>query len=168
MWRGSTTKAQSQFQIKSPTPSGLPMCRVLTCFVAFCLVHKDNKNIFTHATDHPAGRTREKVRLDKSESFGKACAVAKALCLVTHSNIEYRLKRDCIEGMKSQINKNKISNINNQIQMMKNQEELLVTGYGREQYNCMNGLPGLVKQQVAPAEAETFVEDDINDNDDDN
>ncbi len=42
--------------------------------------------------------------------------------------------------------------------------------YGREQYNylvlgLMNGLPGLVKQQVAPLETDFFADDEIeNDN----
>jgi hypothetical protein len=46
---------------------------------ALLLCHKDNKEIFTHALDFPAGRTREKVRLVKYESLGEVCAVAKGV-----------------------------------------------------------------------------------------
>ncbi len=80
-----------------------------------CFVHKDNKDIFTCASDLPAGRTREKVRLDKSESLGEICAVAKVSRLVTHGNIEYKMKQVQIEGMNSQIDTNKISTIKDQI-----------------------------------------------------
>jgi hypothetical protein len=43
--------------------------------------------------------------------------------------------------------------------MMKDQEEMLVMTYGREQYDSLvlgliNGLPWLVKQQVAPWETD--------------
>ncbi len=127
----------------------------MLCF----FVHKDNKDIFAHASDLPVGRTREKVRFDKSESLGEVCAVGKAFCTVTHGNIEYKMKQALTDGMKTQINMNKIANIKDQIQMMKDQEEMLVMANGREQYSSlvlglMNGLPGLVKQQVAPLETD--------------
>jgi hypothetical protein len=112
------------------------------------------------------GRTREKLKLVKSESLVEVCAVAKASCLVTHGNIDYKMKQAKFYGMKSQINMNKIANIKDQIQMMKDQEEMLVMAYGREQYNSlvlglMNRLPGLVKQQVAPSETDFSADDKI-------
>ncbi len=91
-----------------------------------CFVHKDYKDIFTHASDLPAGRTREKLRLGKSESLVEVCAVAKASRLVTHGNIDYKMKQAKFDGMKSQINMNKIANMKDQIQMMKDQEEMVV------------------------------------------
>ena len=62
------------------------------------------------------------------------------------------MKKARVEGMNSQIDKNNIANIFEQIKMMKDQEEMLVMAYGRDTYKSMvlglmNGLPGLKKQQ---------------------
>jgi hypothetical protein len=74
-------------------------CAPMLC----CFVHKDNKDIFTHASDLPAGRTREKLRLDKSEFLVEDCAVAKASRPVTYSNIDYKMKQAKFDGIKSHI-----------------------------------------------------------------
>ena len=72
---------------------------------------------------------------------------------VTHGDVEYQMEKAHIEGMNSQIDKNNIANIFEQIKMMKDQEEMLVMAYGRDTYKSMvlglmNGLPGLKKQQL--------------------
>jgi hypothetical protein len=133
-----------------------------------CFVHKDNKDIFTCASDLPAGRTEEKFRLDKSESQVEVRAVAKASHPVTHGDINYKMKQAKFDGMKSHIEMDKIANIKDQIQMMKDQAEMLVMIHGREQYNSlvlglMNGLPGsgLVKQQSAPSKTDFSAHDKI-------
>ena len=125
-----------------------------TCnFMLCCFVHKDNKDVFTHATALPPGRTVAAMRLEKAGEITEARAAAKTARPVTHGDIEYNMKKARIEGMKSQIDKNNIANIFEQIKMMKDQEEMLVMAYGRDTYKSivlglMNGLPGLKKQQL--------------------
>ena len=73
--------------------------------------------------------------------------------------------------MVSQINRNKIANINEQIKMMRDQEEMFVSAYGEDTYRSMilglmNGLPGLMKQQNDATEDDTEeLDNDNNDND---
>ena len=82
------------------------------------------------------------------------------------------MKKARIEGMNSQIDKNNIANIFEQIKMMKDQEEMLVMAYGRDTYKSMvlglmNGLPGLKKQQL-PQGKTGGNSDDENNNDKNN
>ena len=125
-----------------------------TCnFMLCCFVHKDNKDIFTHVTALPAGRTVAVMRLEKAEEISEACAVAKTMRPVTHGDIENQMKKARVEGMNSQIDKNNIATIFEQIKMMRDQKEMLVMAYGRDTYKSMvlglmNGLPGLKKQQL--------------------
>ena len=127
-----------------------------TCnFMLCCFVHKDNKDIFTHVTALPAGRTVAVMRLEKAEEISDAHAVAKTMHPVTHGDIEYQMKKARVKGMNSQIDKNNIVNIFEQIKMMKDQEEMLLMAYGRDTYKSMviglmNGLPRLKKQQLSP------------------
>jgi hypothetical protein len=93
------------------------------------------------------------MRLEKSGEITEARAAAKTARPVTHGDIEYKMKKARIEGMNSQIDKNNIANIFEQIKMMMDQEEMLVMAYGRDTYKSMvlglmNGLPGLKKQQL--------------------
>jgi hypothetical protein len=99
------------------------------------------------------------MRLEKAGEITEARAAAKTARPVTHGDIEYNMKKARIEGMNSQIDKNNIANIFEQIKMMKDQEEMLVMAYGRDTYKSMvlglmNGLPGLKKQQL-PQEDKT-------------
>jgi hypothetical protein len=135
-----------------------------------CFVHKDNKDVFTHATALPPGRTVAAMRLEKAGEITEARAAAKTARLLTHGDIEYNMKKARIEGMNSQIDKNNIANIFEQIKMMKDQEEMLVMAYGRDTYKSMvlglmNGLPGLKKQQL-PQEDKTGGDSDDENNDD--
>ena len=89
--------------------------------------------------------------------------------VVTHGDVKYQMKKARVEGMNSQIDKNNIANIFEQIKMMKDQEEMLVMAYGRDTYKSMvlglmNGLPGLKKQQLP--QDETGHNDDDENNDD--
>ena len=125
-----------------------------TCnFMLCCFVHKDNKDIFTHVTALPAGKTVAVMRLKKAEEISEAHAVAKTMRPVTRGDVEYQMKKARIEWMNSLIDKNNIANIFEQIKIMKDQEEMLVMAYGRDTYKSivlglMNGLPGLKKQQL--------------------
>jgi hypothetical protein len=142
-----------------------------TCnFMLCCFVHKDNKDIFTHVTALPAGRTVAEMRLKKAEEISEARAVAKTTRPVTHGDVEYKMKKKCIEGMNSQIDKNNIANIFEQIKMMKDQEEMLVMAYGRDTYKSMvlglmNGLPGLKKKQLPQGKTGGSNSDDENNDD---
>ena len=78
------------------------------------------------------------------------------------------MKKARIEGMNSQIDKNNIANIFEQIKMMKDQEEMLVMAYWRDTYKLMvlglmNGLPGLKKQQLPQDETGSNGDDENND-----
>ncbi len=122
-------------------------------FMLSCFVHKDNKDIFTNAADLPGGKMREMARKDKSDSLVEARAVAKVNRPVTYGDVEYQMKKARVDGMVSQIDRNKIANINELIKMMRDQEEMFVSAYGEDTYRSMilglmNGLPGLMKQQV--------------------
>ena len=136
-----------------------------------CFVHKDNKDIFTNAADLPSGKMREIARKDKSDSLVEARAVAKVNHPVTYGDVEYQMKKARVDGMASQINRNKIANINEQIKMMRDQEEMFVSAYGEDTYRSMilglmNGLPGLMKQQMDATVATTEELDNNNtDND---
>jgi hypothetical protein len=110
------------------------------------------------------------IRLEKAGEITEARAAAKTARPVTHGDIEYKMKKAHIEGMNSQIDKNNIANIFEQIKMMKDQEEMLVMAYGRDTYKSMvlglmNGLPGLKKQQL-PQEDKTGGDSDDENNDD--
>ncbi len=144
-----------------------PSCQ----FMLSHFVHKENNDIFTNAADLPSGKTREIARKDKSESLVEACGVAKVNFPVTYGDVEYQMKKACVDGMVSQINRNKIANINEQIQMMRDQEEMFVSAYGEDTYRSMilglmNGLPGLMKQQKDATAFDTEeLDNDNNDND---
>jgi hypothetical protein len=104
-----------------------PSCQ----FMLSCFVRKDNKDIFTNATDLPGGKTREIARKEKSDSLVEARAVAKVNRPVTYGDVKYQMKKARVDGMASQIDRNKIANINEQIKMMRDQEEMFVFGIWR-------------------------------------
>jgi hypothetical protein len=54
-----------------------------------CFVHKDNKDIFTHVTALPPGRTVAAIRLEKAGEITEARAAAKTVRPVTHGDVEY-------------------------------------------------------------------------------
>ena len=110
------------------------------------------------------------MRLKKADDIAVARASAKTTRPVLHGDVEYKMKISRIEGMNSQIDKNNIANIFEQIKMMKDQEEMLVMAYGRDTYQSMvlglmNGLPGLKKQQEL-AQGKTGGNSDDENNDD--
>ena len=140
-----------------------PSCQLMLS----CFVHKDNKDIFTNAADLPGGKTRETARKDKFEALVEARASAKVNRPVTYGDVEYQMKKARVEGMASQIDRNKIANINEQIKMMRDQEEMFVSAYGEDTYRSMilglmNGLLGLMKQQkdVTAVDMEELDDDD--------
>ena len=99
-------------------------------FILCCVVKKDNTDIFTNASNLPAGKTRKKGRTKKLELLVEACEATKAQHPVSNRDAEYQLKKAYINGMNFQINNSKIANINNQIKMMWDQWEMFVAAYG--------------------------------------
>ncbi len=86
---------------------------------------------------------------------------------MTYGDVEYQMKKARVEGMASQIDRNKIANINEQMKMMRDQEEMFVSAYGADAYRAMilglmNGLPGLMKLQNKEGDVEEL---DVDDND---
>ena len=73
-----------------------------TCnFMLCCFVHKDNKDnkdIFTHVTALPAGKTVAAMRLEKADDIAVACAAAKTTRPVLHGDVEYKMKRHVSKG----------------------------------------------------------------------
>jgi hypothetical protein len=66
---------------------------VVTCNVQFhavLLCPKDIKDIFTHVTALPPGRTVAAIRLEKAGEITEARAAAKTARPVTHGDVEYR------------------------------------------------------------------------------
>jgi hypothetical protein len=109
------------------------------------------------------------MRIEKAEEISEACAVVKTMHLVvTHGDVEYQMKKAHVERMNSQIDKNNIANIFEQIKMMRDQEEMLVMAYGRDTYKSMvlglmNGLPGIKKKQLPQDETGSNGDDENND-----
>jgi hypothetical protein len=144
-----------------------PSCQ----FMLSCFVHKDNKDIFMNAADLPSGKTREIARKDKSNLLVEAGAMAKVNCPVIYGDVEYQMKKARVDRVASQINRNKIAIINEQIKMMRDQEEMFESAYGEDTYRSMilglmNGLPGLMKQQKDGTAVD--MEELDNDNNDNN
>ena len=89
---------------------------------------------------------------------------------MTYGDVKYQMKKARVDGMVSQIDRNKIAKINEQIKMMRDQEEMFVSAYGEDTYRSMilglmNGLPGLMKQQNDATEVDTEeLDNDNNDN----
>jgi hypothetical protein len=59
-------------------------------FHAVLLCPKDIKDIFTHVTALPPGRTVAAIRLEKAGEITEARAAAKTARPVTHGDVEYR------------------------------------------------------------------------------
>ena len=138
-------------------------------FMLSCFVHKDNRDIFTNAADLPGEKMRESARKEKTVSMVEAHAASKVNRPVTYG-VKYQMKNARVDGMISQIDRNKIVNISEQIKMMRHQEEMFVLAYWEDAYQSMilglmNDLPGLMNQQVAPAVDTEELEDNDNDND---
>ena len=62
-------------------------------------VHKYNKDILTNAADLPSGKTRESTTKDKSKSLVEARAAANVNHPVTYGDVEYQMKKACVDGM---------------------------------------------------------------------
>ena len=67
----------------------------------------------------------------KSESLVEARAAMTAQRPVSYGDIEYQLKKACVERTNLQIDRHTILNINGQIKMMRDQEEMSVLAYGQ-------------------------------------
>ena len=88
-----------------------------------CLVHKDNKDISSHPTNLPPGRSRIAARKEKERAILEERAKAKMDCPVptqeTYGDIKIAIKKAKIEGMKSYASKTAMDMIVTQVNLMR-------------------------------------------------
>ena len=95
-----------------------------TCkFMLACLVHKDNKDISSHPTNLPPGRSRIAARKEKERAIsverGKAKMDRPVPAQETYGDIEIAIKKAKVEGMKSYASKTAMDMIVTQVNLMR-------------------------------------------------
>jgi hypothetical protein len=114
------------------------------------LVHKDNKDISSNLTKLPPGDTRKEARKKKADALADKRATARAAHPINiYDNVDHKLKKVKVDGMRSQVEKNLVESIVSQINVMRQNEEiyksmLSMTKYKDKIVQLMNKLPGLV------------------------
>ena len=77
-------------------------------YIISCLVHKDNKDITTKSTHQPPGHSRLEARGRKVKALEGERAVAKADRPVEkYGDVDHHIKKIRVEGMQSQVLKNR-------------------------------------------------------------
>ena len=152
-----------------------------------CFVHKCNPDLNIDPKAAPAGATRESGRKVKKAESEKVRAVAKADRPVGKGveklgDVDHQIKKARVDGMRSQVAKNQIDAIVQQIKVMRENEEILVGVHGKKEYDRMIAalvikMPGV--EQVVSRKPPPLVDlmhtpsslgdddDDIGDMDDD-
>ena len=118
--------------------------------------HKDKKDITTRPTQQPPGHSCVKARERKEKVLGGQRALAKADCPVEkYGNVDHQLKKVRVEGLQSQVAKNRVDAIKTrvdairaQIDMMQQMESIYVRKMGQDKYDdmivsLMNQMPGM-------------------------
>jgi len=121
-----------------------------------CLVHKDNKDILAKPTQQPPGHSRIEARGRKEKALEVERAVAKADHPVEkYGDMDHQLKNIRVEGMQSQVLKNRadviktnVDAIMTQIELMQQMESVYVWKMGQSKYDDMifsliNQLPSM-------------------------
>ena len=145
-----------------------------------CFVHKSNPDLNINPKVAPAGTTRESGHKVNKAALEEVRAVAKADRPVgkgveKYGNVNRQIKKARVDGMRSQVKKNQIDAIVQQIKVMWENEEILVRGHGKEEYDGMIAalvlkIPG-VEQVVSRKKAplvdlmQTHTSGDSNDDD---
>jgi hypothetical protein len=113
------------------------------------LVHKDNKDISSNPTKLPPGDTQKEVRKKKADALADKHATARAARPINiYDNIDHKLKKAKVDGMRSQVEKNLVESIVSQIKIVRQNEEIYKSMLGMTKYQekivqLMNELPGL-------------------------
>jgi hypothetical protein len=149
-----------------------------------CFVHKSNPDLNIDPKAAPAGATRESGRKVKKAALEEVRAVAKAARPVGKGveklgDVDHQIKRARVDGMRSQVAKNQIDAIVQQIKVMRENEEILVGVHGKKEYDRMIAalvikMPGV--EQVVSRKQPPLVDlmqtptsgDDDDDDDDEN
>ena len=145
-----------------------------------CFVHKSNPDLNIDPKAAPAGATRESGRKAKKAALDEVRVVTKAARPVGKDveklgDVDHQIKRARVDGMRSQVAKNQIDAIVQQIKVMRENEEILVNVHGKKEYDRMIAalvikMPGI--EQVVSRKQPPLVDlmqtpdDDDNDNDD--
>jgi hypothetical protein len=129
-------------------------------YILSCLVHKDNKDISTKPTEQPRGHSRIEARGRKEKALEVERTVAKADCPdEKYGDVDHQLKKIRVEGMQSQVLKNRadaiktnVDAIRTQIELMQQMESVYVRKMGQSKYDDMivsliNQLP-LMKSSI--------------------
>ena len=127
-------------------------------YILSCLVHKENKDITTKPTQQPSGHTRIEARGRKEKALEVERAVAKAdrpVPVEKYGDVDHQLKKIRVEGMQSQVLKNRadaiktnVDSIRSQIELMQQMENVYVRKMGQTKYDDMivsliNQLPSM-------------------------
>ncbi len=111
-------------------------------YMLACFVHKCNPDLNIDPKAAPAGATRESGRKVKKAELGEVRAVAKADRPVGKGVeklgvVDHQIKKARVDGMHSQVTKNQIDAIVQQITVMQENEEILVGVHGKKEYDRM-------------------------------
>ncbi len=125
-------------------------------YILSCLIHKDNKDITTRPTQQPPGHLRVEARGRKEKALKGKCAVTKADHPVEkYGDVDHQIKKIRVEGMQSQVLKNRadaikmhVDAIRMQIELMQQMESVYIRRMGQDKYDDMivlliNQLPAM-------------------------
>ena len=132
-------------------------------YMLACFVHKSNPDLNINPKAAPTGATGELGRKVKKTALEEVCAVAKAARPVEkgvekYGDVDHQIKKARVDGMRSQVAKNQIDAIVQQIKVMRENEEILVGVHGKEEYDGMiaalvvkmPGVEQVVSQKKTP------------------
>ena len=153
-------------------------------YMLACFVHKSNPDLNIDPKAAPAGATRESGRKVKKAALEEVRAVAKAARPVGKGVeklgvVDHQIKKARVDGMRSQVAKNQIDAIVQQIKVMRENEEILVGVHGKKEYDRMiaalvikmPGVEQVVSRKQPPLvdlmQTPTSGDDDDDDNDGD-
>ena len=105
-------------------------------YMLACFVHKSNPDLNINPKAAPTGATRESGRKVKKAALEEFRAVAMAARLVgkgveKYGDVDHQIKKARVDGMRSQVAKNQIDAIVQQIKVMRENEEILSRYMGR-------------------------------------
>ena len=118
-------------------------------YILTILVHKDNKDISSSPTRLPPGDSCKDARKKKAKELADERKAAKSERPVEkYGDVDHQMKKVRVDGMRSQVEKNKIDSIVSQINVMRDNAEIYKSMFGEDKYrkkigNLMNKLPGL-------------------------
>ena len=107
-----------------------------------CFMHKSNPDLNIDPKAAPPGATRESGRKVKKAALEEVRAVGKAARPVEkgvekYGDVDHQIKKARVDGMRSQVTKNQIDAIVQQIKVMRENEEILVGIHGKDAYDGM-------------------------------